>query len=447
MDDEMEDVWVKEPLDRQTPLNQHLQTLDASLRCEICRGLYCNPVSLNTCQHSFCSECIRNTLTEQSTRVRQGGPTCPSCRAPLDGRRHESNYRPNRSLARVVAAFTAVRGPLHQTLIKQTHSRTAGMTDHQSAAAAPEMERRGTKRTAADTTVHHLEPKRRMIYSHYKKKDLQGLCRNDGISTAGHEQQLKDRHQRFVVFWNSHVDNLEGCSKTAKQIVNEFNHQECERERLAVSDSKDKAYVAKVFERVQSGGSGSNVSKFEKNLNVKFNEMVADLRRKRQLEKKGACKKDASSEAPPAESTTPPNEPALEGATPTKEDVAKADTTSPELTNETCQQDKRPSLPLSPPTPPETDKKSDEVVVVDAKSDPVDSMVVLDAQNDLDDSVVGAAEPRETAYAPPPKRPRRGTSLTGPWSCPACTFLNEKRNWSSAKCEVCETARPKPSVH
>ena len=431
MDDEMEDVWVTDPLNRQTPLHQYLQTLDASLRCEICRGLYSNPVSLNTCQHSFCSECIRNTLTEQSTRVRQGGPTCPSCRAPLDGRRHESNYRPNRTLARVVSAFANVRGPLHQRLI-QNHQIIGGAADHSStntAASTLERGRRGTKRTAADlgATVHPLETKRRMIYSHYKKKDLQALCQADGISTAGNEQQLKDRHQRFVVFWNSHADNLEGCSKRGQQIVDEFNHQELERERLAASDSKDKALVAKVFERVQSCSTDTTASNFEKKMNMKFEEMVANLRRKKELEKKGTCEKKDSTVTSHAESTTPAGEVSVEGSTPMKECGAKVEITSPELTNET--------LSLSLP-PQKADTTSDEIVVLNSKCG-------------HNDSAVGSSDPPETVKpARQPKRPRRGTtSLTGPWSCPACTFLNEKRNWSSATCEVCETPRPKPSAY
>mmetsp|Transcript_32476 Transcript_32476/g.63592 ORF Transcript_32476/g.63592 Transcript_32476/m.63592 type:complete len:378 (-) Transcript_32476:147-1280(-) len=32
-------------------------------------------------------------------------------------------------------------------------------------------------------------------------------------------------------------------------------------------------------------------------------------------------------------------------------------------------------------------------------------------------------------------------SIIGPWSCSRCTFFNEKRNWSGAKCEVCNNPR------
>jgi hypothetical protein len=43
------------------------------------------------------------------------------------------------------------------------------------------------------------------------------------------------------------------------------------------------------------------------------------------------------------------------------------------------------------------------------------------------------------------RRLSRGSSLVGPWNCPACTLVNEVNTWSTAKCEACETQRPKPT--
>lgn len=49
-----------------------LRSLDASLRCHICRDFYIAPVIL-PCSHTFCSTCVRSALDEDTRR------SCPSC--------------------------------------------------------------------------------------------------------------------------------------------------------------------------------------------------------------------------------------------------------------------------------------------------------------------------------------------------------------------------------
>jgi hypothetical protein len=46
-EEEEEHIWVTTPLDSSVPLHRQLQKLDASFRCQICRGPFVNPVSLN----------------------------------------------------------------------------------------------------------------------------------------------------------------------------------------------------------------------------------------------------------------------------------------------------------------------------------------------------------------------------------------------------------------
>lgn len=36
-------------------------------------------------------------------------------------------------------------------------------------------------------------------------------------------------------------------------------------------------------------------------------------------------------------------------------------------------------------------------------------------------------------------------SIVGPWTCSKCTFLNKTRKWSEARCEMCNSKRPKSS--
>ena len=49
----------------------HMQSLDMAVRCEICKEIYENAVSL-PCQHMFCSSCIRRYLKDH-------GAHCPKC--------------------------------------------------------------------------------------------------------------------------------------------------------------------------------------------------------------------------------------------------------------------------------------------------------------------------------------------------------------------------------
>ncbi len=53
-----------------------LRNLDACLRCDLCFDIYTSPVSIKSCNHTFCSACIR-------THINQSGNTgsfCPKCR-------------------------------------------------------------------------------------------------------------------------------------------------------------------------------------------------------------------------------------------------------------------------------------------------------------------------------------------------------------------------------
>ena len=454
LDLDTEDIWVNEPLGggTATSLHRNLQTLDASMRCEICRGLFRNPVSLNECQHTFCSECIRNSLTEQAKRVRQGGPTCPSCRAPLDGRRHESNYRPNRALARIVSNFANVREPLHQALVEKQNdgvdgvaSRAATTTTTAAAARTRRQEhsddftmesRRGTKR-AASPCLETLEPKKRVIYNYKKKKELQDLCRKEGISSVGTEDQLKDRHARFIVFWNSHTDNLDGCSKTKRQIIDEFNKMEQEKNKLANKDRYIGAAVDQVVKKAQAGESLGN-SQFEKTLKSNFSQMIAQLRSK-------AKKKDSNEITKPKEENngeveieesssmwmeSDPEEtaPSLKRSTPVKqEEFVKIDTSSPELTNESV----HPKAKQEPPV-----QKEKEMKPANQASDNNESeRIVQDCEEDIPLSPGGFYRKYLMRH-----------SLTGAWTCSRCTFFNETRTWSTAVCEICGARRPKPSA-
>ncbi|KAI1266993.1 DNA repair protein rad18 [Xylariaceae sp. FL1019] len=78
-----------------TPLSG-LATVEAALRCQICKDFFKTPM-LTSCNHTFCSLCIRRALSSDGK--------CPLCRAS----EQEMKLRSNWSMEEVVAAFTQAR--------------------------------------------------------------------------------------------------------------------------------------------------------------------------------------------------------------------------------------------------------------------------------------------------------------------------------------------------
>lgn len=95
-----------------TPLSG-LSSVEATLRCQICRDFYTTPM-LTTCLHTFCSLCIRRSLANDGR--------CPLCRAPDQ----ESKLRWNGALDDVVDAYVKTRIPIltfaRQSVQKDTNT-------------------------------------------------------------------------------------------------------------------------------------------------------------------------------------------------------------------------------------------------------------------------------------------------------------------------------------
>lgn len=76
-----------------------LAAVESALRCQICKDFYTTPM-LTSCNHTFCSICIRRALAHDGK--------CPLCRAP----EQESKLRSNWSMEEVVGAFVKTRKAL-----------------------------------------------------------------------------------------------------------------------------------------------------------------------------------------------------------------------------------------------------------------------------------------------------------------------------------------------
>ena len=81
--------WLKTPL-------KALSTVEAALRCQVCKDFYDTPM-ITLCSHTFCSLCIRRSLTNDGK--------CPLCRSTEQAK----NLRNNSVLQDLVQAFQVAR--------------------------------------------------------------------------------------------------------------------------------------------------------------------------------------------------------------------------------------------------------------------------------------------------------------------------------------------------
>lgn len=96
--------WLDTPLSLLAPL-------ESSLRCQVCKDFFDNPV-ITSCSHTFCSLCIRRCLSTEGK--------CPACRASDQ----ELKLRRNWAVQELVDAFQTAR-PKVLELAKKEATRLA----------------------------------------------------------------------------------------------------------------------------------------------------------------------------------------------------------------------------------------------------------------------------------------------------------------------------------
>lgn len=102
--DELYDIsdstdWLETPL-------ASLATIDASLRCQVCKDFYKTPM-ITSCSHTFCSLCIRRCLANDGK--------CPACRST----EQENKLRSNWAMEGLVDEFIKARPALLDVSRKQ----------------------------------------------------------------------------------------------------------------------------------------------------------------------------------------------------------------------------------------------------------------------------------------------------------------------------------------
>ena len=84
--------WLNTPLSLVAPL-------ESSLRCQVCKDFYDNPV-ITSCSHTFCSLCIRRCLSTEGK--------CPACRSSDQ----ELRLRRNWAVQELVDSFKNARAAM-----------------------------------------------------------------------------------------------------------------------------------------------------------------------------------------------------------------------------------------------------------------------------------------------------------------------------------------------
>jgi len=111
-------AWTTPPFCKSGPtLNVKLQAFEQSnLSCHICREFFRNAVSLSVCNHSFCSECIRVSLSHGKRSINRTR-NCPICRAEV---KEDDSHAivPNWALQETVDKYQEMRPLLYNSLVR-----------------------------------------------------------------------------------------------------------------------------------------------------------------------------------------------------------------------------------------------------------------------------------------------------------------------------------------
>ncbi|KAL3800240.1 hypothetical protein ACHAWO_013822 [Cyclotella atomus] len=68
------------------PTSLFLTTPDPNLRCAICLDIFSHPVSLLSCSHTFCSDCLATCV---NATTKKNPPCCPECRVLIEDDPHK----------------------------------------------------------------------------------------------------------------------------------------------------------------------------------------------------------------------------------------------------------------------------------------------------------------------------------------------------------------------
>ncbi|KAF8527725.1 hypothetical protein BDD12DRAFT_919553 [Trichophaea hybrida] len=293
---------VSDPSDWKSTNFPFISSLDAALRCEICKDFYTAPVITNCC-HTFCSLCIR--------RVLHANGICPICRTS----EQEYRLRKNTTVQDLLDAFAVCRPQLYDfATMEREDSRDANIG---MAASSSQCSQRSQRQTTAKITAGKLsnddhdhpkefglvpcpicshrmnescinshldkciesqerpggpppiqpaslapsklrsisprvskppaplEPLSKLTYSFLSERQLRQKLRELGIPDSGSKKILQQRHTEWMNLWNANVDSLHPQSK--RQLLNALDtwekaHVKPSNNKTKTADWSDEAW-------------------------------------------------------------------------------------------------------------------------------------------------------------------------------------------------------------
>ncbi|KAJ5980846.1 hypothetical protein N7481_008144 [Penicillium waksmanii] len=201
--------WLETPLSLLAPL-------ESSLRCQVCKDFFNNPV-ITSCSHTFCSLCIRRCLSTEGK--------CPVCRSSDQ----ELKLRRNWAVQEFVETFQNAR----QSVLDLARKETARLKEGDSTIREPSPKKRKVDRVGVDVdvreqvTVVQASPRRARTRSQRTENDApnpEPVVREtveviDDSQDEGEEEYVPDdgmvacpicqrRMKAHLVF--SHLDTCQG---------------------------------------------------------------------------------------------------------------------------------------------------------------------------------------------------------------------------------------------
>jgi len=346
-DDDCENFWIEQaPAGAlPSPLLSGLQDMEESLRCLICRDLFHIPVMVEPCHHYFCSQCIRNCWIamekKRFTAVKsQSKIHCPTCRVQVDGKMDYAKcLKSNRRLEEAVTNYKRIRPFLKQNVdaLQSQHGEAAALAQTTISTVAAAQSRpcstslpsslshhrynnnnNNNNSTSCQSTRKTLERKRRLLYNNYNRKQMQQLCRQEGLSTDGSEDVLKERHRAYCSKINSECDAA--LPRSPAEILQEFNREEAAQRRAARGPHKP---LQTLYETRRQAGEAAAATatkittgnaQLDAKISNNFADMIAKLKKQKQQKVAEAAKRmktdrdcddsTAATLTKPAESTT-----------------------------------------------------------------------------------------------------------------------------------------------
>ena len=491
-----------------------LNGLDEAFRCKICGEHFRSAVTIAStkCGHSFCSECIRSTFSQQLVTTKRQR-RCPQCNYEVQNENRE--LVKNFVLQEAVAAYKSCLPLICQTLVpacpdprisEATEAsvpphfaavRTSGRhkslstgqelaSDHMDDENTAKSSDLRTPRVSMDSDAALVEEgvqcKKPMAnYAGKKKRQLQELvrvlerwshmerflahssntfpplllkCKHEGLRIDGTEEKLKKRHQEWILFYNAETDAIRPRSE--RVLRQEFNKREraCTTAIFeSTTRANNQAIVSLIQSRPKDDSDDAESCKrsltsgnpaFDKLINDNFKAMIAATRARQQRAKHTDC--EGRQILPEGLSCT-----SSLGQAP-EVDVHYEVETGNTIARKLSVHESIPSALI--PVIDEHSRAINNEYMSKCRTDDLvsewESAHPLAPLHSASNQSISFPEISGSRHPPPSQgntstRKRRRFAITGPWTCPKCTYYNEKYVDSKAKCEMgCGGTRPKP---